>query len=530
MKQITHFLPRLYLPLLLLLVVAYAWRPLEGGYDFWAHSAVGSWIWSSGRVPRETLFLWSENAAWVAHSWLSQLLFYFLVSRGGVLGVAIFNVALPMAVFFLIWRLWKRQGEISFLTPLLFALAIWVSAPRYQPRQELISILFLTVLLAFLVAWSRGRFDDWTMRCDSFHFSLVAAPVVTLFFLWVNLHALVATGLLALWLAVIAEFLQAFFGEPKLRPLAIPRARALLAIVVLSTLATLLNPYGLAYWSAANPLKPGSLAQAVEEWMPLWQRPAMPWSYAIVELILFGSALLTWIYNHERRWLHLAWLLLGAALLLRSRRILWIAAVIFLVVLAANARVLDSQTLWRSWRRFTRGNLLEPIPPPMQLLVRSGVVVILLVWLLAAASRHTPREAGAWNVLVRNTPEGAVRIIRSGRLPRRIFNDYEDSSYLQWRLNSANPDGKRIPKQGRFPLYIDLLNAYPDRLMDEYLAILKASAQGIKYLKLRRIQCVVLGNHRWKHGLRKYLDKPGSGWKRVFQDKQSIIWVKTSAA
>jgi hypothetical protein len=63
---------------------------------------------------------------------------------------------------------------INFLVPLIFALAIWVSAPRYQPRQELISALLLTMLLAFLVAWSRGRFDDWIRRRDSASLSLVA--------------------------------------------------------------------------------------------------------------------------------------------------------------------------------------------------------------------------------------------------------------------------------------------------------------------------------------------------------------------
>ena len=214
MAKLTNFWPRFYLPLLLLLVAAYAWRPLEGGYDFWAHAAVGRWIWAHGRVPREALFLWSEpHTPWIAHSWLSQLMFYQLLARGGILAVAIFNVVMPVAVFFLMWRVWKREAQINFLTPLIFALAIWISAPRFQPRQELISALLLTILLATLVAWSQGRFDDWLRRQDGFHLSLVAAPLVTLFFLWVNLHALVAVGLISLWIAVFGDYAQALFDR-----------------------------------------------------------------------------------------------------------------------------------------------------------------------------------------------------------------------------------------------------------------------------------------------------------------------------
>jgi hypothetical protein len=514
----------------LLLVAVYAWRPLEGGFDFWAHAAVGRWIWAHGRVPRETLFIWSEpHTSWIAHSWLSQLLFYGLLARGGVLAVAILNVAFPVAVFFCLWRLWKRQATMNFLVPLLFALAIWVSAPRFQPRQELISAFFLTVLLAFLVAWSQGRFDDWVRRRDSAHLSLIAAPLVVLFFLWVNLHALVATGLIVLWLAVLGEIVQAFADRGGAAPLNRSRARVLLAVALLCSLATLLNPYGFSYWQAAEQLKPGNMSKSIEEWRPFWQVPGTA-IYALIEAILCGAALIAWRANLQRRWMNLVWLLFGAALSLRSVRMFWIAAILFLVVLAANAVALDSPTLWRSWRRLTKGNILDPIPDGMRLIARGGTVLVLLVWLLAAASRHTRRDAGTWSTLVRNTPEGAARRILSGRLPRRIFNDYEDSSYLQWRLNGFVPGTHKVLTEGRFPLFIDLLNAYPDRLMDEYLAILNASPQGIKRLQQRRIDCVVLGDHHWHSGLHKYLARHRAEWRRVFQDKQSIIWVRTHAS
>jgi hypothetical protein len=526
MEKISRLLPRLYLPLLLLLVAAYAWRPIEGGFDFWAHAAVGRWIWDHGRVPHATLFIWSEpHTPWIAHSWLSQLLFYLLLAHGGVLGVAIFNVALPVAVFFCLWRLWMRQAEANFLVPLLFALAIWASAPRFQPRQELISVFFLAVLLAFLIAWSQGRFDDWIARRDSAHLSLIAAPMVTLFFFWVNLHALMAVGLAVLWIAVIGEAVQAWLGRSGSAALNRARARTLFVIAILCSLTTLLNPFGIAYWEAVGPLKPDNMAKYIEEWRPFWQVPDTGWN-AAVEAILCIAALIAWRVNPQSRWMNLGWLIFGAVLSMRSVRMFWISAVLFLAVLAVNAIAFDSPTLWRSWRRLIRGNILEPIPPRLRIIARSGAILILVAWLGAAVSRHVPDEAGTWKTLVRNTPEGAARRILSGRLPRRIFNDYEDSSYLQWRVNGFDPTTHHVPTRGRFPLFIDLLNAYPDRLVSEYLAILKASPQGVKRLKMRRINCVVLGDHHWDSGLAKYLERHRMEWKRVFKDQQSMIWVR----
>ena len=137
MKSKAEIVPWLYGCLLALLCVAYAWRPLEGGYDFWAHAAVGKWIWLNHAIPRETLFLWSEpGTPWVAHSWLSELLFFGLLTQGGPLWVAVFNATMVVLTFGVLWFLWKREGTYTFWVPMLFALAIWISAPRFQPRQK----------------------------------------------------------------------------------------------------------------------------------------------------------------------------------------------------------------------------------------------------------------------------------------------------------------------------------------------------------------------------------------------------------
>ena len=528
-------MPRLYLPLLLLLCIMYAWRPIEGGFDIWAHAAVGKWIWANQRVPRAPLFLWSEpNAPWVAHSWLSQLFFYGLLAKFGPLGVVFFSTFMVTIVFLLLWKTIPRQSTIPFWLPIIFALAIWVSAPRFQPRQELFSALFLVLTLAFLVAWSSGRFDDWLQHKGLLEASLVAVPIITLFFLWVNIHALIAVGLLLLLATVVADVAQSQFGTDRFDAPARSRVLVLVAVAGFCLAATLLNPYGLKYWEAARVLQSGSQAQFVEEWKPLWKLADM-WPYVIVQTLLFVVAILAWLANFQRRWSHFLWIIIAVALVASSSRMLWLSAIIFLVTLAANAQYLDTPTLWRKWRKFSRGDQLEAIPEGLRHLAHLGTVLCLAVWVLAAASRHTEKEGGRWSTLVRNVPNGAVNYLSKKPVGFRFFNDYEDSSYFQWRLNGAT-FGK--PTQlGRHPLYIDLLNAYPDRLMTEYFHILDATPTGIRQLQKRRINCIVLGDHhlkikkdklhrnQWETPLVKYLNAHAE-WRVVSRDKESIIWLR----
>lgn len=517
MKLKNEIVPLVYGCLLALLCVAYAWRPLEGGFDFWAHAAVGKWIWLNRAIPRETLFLWSEpGTPWVAHSWLSELLFFGLLTQGGPLWVAILNAMMVVLTFSVLWILWKREGAYTFWVPMLFALAIWISAPRFQPRQELISALFLALLVAFLARCERGCLNGIPRVC----LWLVLAGFAAFFALWVNLHALVAVGLLVLLATFAGSFVQAKVEGKGAVALSNP---LLLVLLVLGIAATFLNPYGLYYWAAAGVLQSGSQAQFVEEWKPLWAAPAM-FEYVAAMAVLGVVALVAWRANPQRRWSHFLWLLLATALTLRSRRMLWLAAILFLGVMAANARYLDPPTLWRKWRKLIGGDAGEAIPGALRLIARIGAIVCIAVWVLAAASRHTPQVAGNWNTYVRNVPEGAVQFLAPRAATLRVFNDYEDSSYLQWRLNGAL--SRTIAMQGNLPLYLDLLNAYPDSLLFEYFDILDANPKGLQRLGERKINCIVLGEHHWDKSLVSFLNSSDSGWKAVWSDKQSKIWLK----
>ncbi|RYG68598.1 hypothetical protein EON80_11310, partial [bacterium] len=153
-KQPPNFLLWLSYPLLMLIIIGFAWRPLTGGDDFWAHASIGRWVVENGRIPKQTLFLWSESAPWIAHAWGTGVVFATLMKVGGESYgpwlTQIFNVAVCLVPFTLLWRYWRLNAPYNSLIPPIFVLAIWVSNARYHPRPELFTATFLVLLLLFL--------------------------------------------------------------------------------------------------------------------------------------------------------------------------------------------------------------------------------------------------------------------------------------------------------------------------------------------------------------------------------------------
>jgi len=505
-------LPRLYLPLLLVLCAACAGRPLGGGDDFWAHAAVGRWIWQHGDVPHQTLFLWgSAPIPWIAHSWLTQLSFYGLMAAGGahygpaiVVGFTVLMAVLPLII---LWRLWARHGRISVLTPCIFALAIWCAAPRFRPRPEVFSALCLVCLLVLLLRWCED-FDENPAHLRARRLQSTAL-LVGLFVLWANFHGAVAIGLVILAVTIICELIQDRGSK---------RSRLLAMAAVLCAATIAINPYGVSYWQALQATH-GRMFPYIDEWKPIWKSPNLELSLlAAGEAVLVLTAFTLWRLNPRRRWAHLGWLLVMTGFFINARRHLWLLALVSLAVAAINAQSLDSQRLWQAWRRRTQRDPSQiniPIPAGMQFIARGGVLITLAVCI----ANVTPADFWPPRPTSRYLPQRLAAFIKQRRPARRLFNDYENSSYLQWHF------------AGQPPLFIDLLNAYPDSLLvDDYFDIIKANPRGRRLLATRKIGRVTLRRHKPDETmakLAKFLDG-NRAWKHVYKGADGTVWERAA--
>src|SRR5262249_53165670 len=112
--------------------------------------------------------------------------------------------------------------------------------------------------------------------------------------------------------------------------------------------------------------------------------------------------------------------------------------------------------------------------------------------------------------------DGGVRFLEEHPLSGHLFNDYENSAYLQWCF------------AGEPPLFLDLLNVYPDQLFLDYFDMLQANARGRALLEEYRVGYVFLTVNRPGPSLvhlADFLDQD-PGWVRVYEGFDGAIWVR----
>jgi hypothetical protein len=499
---------------LLLLILAFGtlliWRPLPGWLDFWNHAAVGRWICQGGHVPDQSLFLWTAHEPWIYHSWLSQVVFYAFTRVAGsentpyvVLGG---TAMLALTPFVLAWLIWRGGGRLSSWLAIPFLLALKALGFKFQARPELFTCVCLCLLLTFLITWSRK--SSLVPRSRD---KMTAVGIFGLLVVWANFHGAVIIGLVLLAITAGFELLQDWFS---------PRSRLLALLALSGPVAVCLNPYGLAYWGIYRTVASETFA-SIDEWQPIWQDPPVRMEQMGMVGVLAALALGAWAFNPKRRWAQLAWLLFLGVLFAQARRNVWPFSLASLMVLAANAPSLDPQAwfnkLGSCTRRRSAGDAVI-LSPAWRWLLRLG----LIAWVSLQCLLFFLAPRSWWPLTPTRLEQGVVHFIQANELRARVFNDYENSGFLQWSL------------AGEPALYIDKLNAYPDAVMHNYLAIMRATEESQRLLDEEAIEIVVLTTNRGSGAvplapLAAYLDG-SANWARVCASKGGVIWVRRSQA
>ena len=507
MAKLNDFLPKLYLPLLALLCFLFAWQPLQGIDDFWAHAAIGRWIAQHGSVPTESLFIWAPGTPipWIYHSWLSQLTFYKLLDWGGSLerGAAfalLLTYLVTVATLVWLWLIWTKRNRITSLVPFLFAIALWCASPRFHPRPELVSGLFLCPVLTFLLVWTEKRAQNQLPS----HLTLRIGALAALFALWANLHGGVVTGLVFIALTLVGEIAQDKMerrdGKPTLM---------LFGVLLLCAAAINLNPYGIHYWESLRAVG-GPMFALLNEWKPLWKPPFMAPEGYMVTAMLAILALSGWVQSPQRRVAQLFWLLFATYAFVVHRRQIQQFAQVSLIVMAANAAVLDTQRFWNTWKPKNAPEHAE-IPHSTRLMARLCVVCGLLV----AVPGLMSADLLPLHSLSPRLPIRAAQFIQTKCQNARLFTDYASSSYLDWHL------------AGQPPVFIDLLNAYPDHLLGDYFDIIYLTPQGLRLLDDLKITHIFVKNpadEKTTQFARYMVENPR--WTPIYQGSDATIWIR----
>jgi hypothetical protein len=257
------------------------------------------------------------------------------------------------------------------------------------------------------------------------------------------------------------------------------------------------------YWQALKPVG-GPMFERIDEWKPFWKPPFLNFSMVLGELVLVWLALMCWLGNSRRRWSQLLWLILMTVLFINARRHLWLLPIVCLSIIAANAMTLQNSEFRAEMTPFSRS---------VARVLATGVLLGTFLF-ITSSQRFLAAPISP------STPRRAVDFFRINHLGTRgrIFNDYENSSFLQWRFGGAPP------------LYIDLLNAYPDSLLFDYFDILKATPRGRKMLDEKKVRVVILRAYKPDSSLAKlakYLNN-NKQWQRIYRNTDGTIWLRRS--
>jgi hypothetical protein len=247
--------------------------------DLWGYLAFGRLFWNSPQFPLRDVFSYVPTLyPWVYHEWLTGVVFYPIYVKFGGEGLQVLKYVFGLTTFGLIYLSARNRGNSPLACAIGVCLVIrgWGSF-AYSPVRAQVFTCFFFALTLYIIDSARLR-QNWTRLW----------LVVFVMVFWCNLHGgfLMGLGLIGLYCVgalISRQHILHYSG-----------------ILLLSGLVTLINPYGLNYWSF--------LVRAIS--MP---RPDI-WEWASIQkAFLVGYVSWAEIANLA------AMIVLGFALMMRTR-------------------------------------------------------------------------------------------------------------------------------------------------------------------------------------------------------------------
>ena len=423
-----------FLALGFLLAFILFFHPAENPDFFW-HFSAGKYIVRNLAFPRSDFLSWSRaGTPWVDFEWLSQVLYYFTYSAGGLwllYALKVLVLSLSLAVFVLHMRLYRAREWLYLLAP-LWAVSL---LPNLDVRPENFTLLFFTAEFYLLEQLRLGVLRPKPL--------VVAGTTALVFALWGNFHAGYVYGGILAFFFLAGELwrvlLPVVYGKPREEGFALAKIYAV--ILAVSVLAPLINPYGLGVYRVAleHYKDMASLEQYIAEWtMPsifsVVQRP-----YWCLVLLSFGVLLWRALKHRDVVPAHLlAVFFFGLVSSQHSRMTM------FFVMTALPC------TVW-ALRQTPLSEKAEKVVLQVSSVLFLAVVCQVIVWADASLGRSP------WKYSI--TAEGAVSFLAQNRdrlSGLRMYNPWGWGGYMGYRLY---PD-YRIYQDGRYLFHPNLPEVY----------------------------------------------------------------------
>ncbi|HEX9882654.1 MAG TPA: hypothetical protein VGA79_01685 [Desulfobaccales bacterium] len=459
--------------------------------DLWGYLAFGRLWWETGKFPYQDVFSYVPTLSpWIYHEWLTGVLFYPLYQSLGAPGLQLARYTLGLAAAGLVYLTARKRGA----DPLAAALGLWGAqlflALGYSPvRAQVFTYGFFALYLYILEGARHTR--NWRSL-----WLLVPIQAV-----WCNLHGGFVAGLGLIALYALGEGLS----RRPWRPYA--------EMLVLAALATLINPYGPAYWKylVRAVLMP---RPEITEWASLLEAyrqgiiSGQKLSYFLT-LVAFGVALGWWA-----RWRDLtAALALAVTFCLGWRHqrhlvfFLLLAGAYFPLLLTAYLAALRS-----------RAPVAAACARVGRRLPCLGAVVLALTlgygFLNAAPwSIKTPAQPGTGVTSSIYYPVGAADYIRQRRLSGKLLLEFNWGEYAIWELFPRC----RVALDGRYE------TVYADEVAAAYFEFIDGRPGWQDFLRDYPPDLVLVDSRSRIYALLLGAD----GWRLLYADPGCALFVRS---
>jgi hypothetical protein len=383
--------------------------------DLAAHIRMGETILATGHIPAHSLASYTAAADYmVAHAWLSEIIFALLFRLGGLPLLSIVTGILVGITHGSIALFLRRRGADPRWAFLAALLSLALGSTHWLARPHMFSIVGSAITL-FLLESERPR---------------RALYFLPLFALWANLHGGWAYGLTMIAAFIIGDLGEALLAKEE-RQLWLKRAKDNSLVLVLASLATLANPYGLRlHEEVLSAVTSSSLARNIAEFLAPNFQDAGQWPFLLAVLTTVG------LFALGTKRIQLPWLvliLMSLFFALRSFRNIALFGVSAWPLVALHAA--------RAWPRpekpfrlFSEFARLDPGS-------RVGILAIPVTVLLLALGLNRGSVGGIELIpdhfSAKAFPTDAVAKARAARLDGHVFDAWGWGGYIMYAWPEA---------------------------------------------------------------------------------------------
>ncbi len=486
--------------------------------DVAQYLASGKYIVEHHVIPATNIFAYPNiNYGMVWDEWLFHLIVYGIYSLAGFAGLAIFQIAIVVSIFALLYVAGRRVARPAVLLPILLAVLL-TAHERFMLRADLLSLLFVAAYIFILEKYESNTTAPWPLGKSAGQENtklIYALPFLQL--IWANFHGFWILGLIIVAIYIFSRMVTQIWQKT----FSSNFNSKLLIIFIASIALCFVNPYGVSGFKVPFErlveLKTTHsilLDTNADFYSPFSATPEARHisvdAYKIL-ILLSVSILFLQIKKISLRFvlLYLAFLLMSVNFIRNIPLFAVVVAFIFPKIMG------DLVEQWKLRLSEKRKEIIHIL-----IFIILGVSMIFLSYSLITNKFYLSEGRTRRFGLEMNTfvfPTKAVEWLKTNKLSGPMFNDYNIGAYLNWQL---------YPEQQAF---IDgRNNSYDIKFLENYFKIMAGVTSYQNIVETQKINLFLL-NHKsndTKIIIQKLYRDPD--WTLVYFDELSVIFVKNA--